>query len=252
MNDFFKDKVYAISGATSGIGEQIAIELAKNGAKILSLGRNKEKLENLLSKLEGNEHTYKIFDSNNLSTCEEAIKSGVEELGKLSGLVHSAGGAPFSLLRDLNLDIIQKVLNINLSCFFAFCKEALKIGNYKKNQMSIIGISSAASLSSPAAMSLYSASKAGLNASIKSFAKEYAKKGVRFNAIAPSYVKTPMVDGFKSNLLGEDEYQKRLRETMPLGEILTSDVTDLALFLLSDKANKITGEIIKISGGRES
>lgn len=249
MSEFFKDKIYAISGATSGIGKSIAEELAKNGAKILALGRNKEKLEDLLNELEGNNHTYRLFDSEDLNTCEDAIKSGVAELGKLSGLVHSAGVTCNMLLRDLDFKKINEVLNINLCVFYALSKIACKIGNYEKNIMNVIGISSTAAFNSPTALSIYAASKAGLNASVCSFAKEYAKKGIRFNAIAPSYVSSPMTTSFKSNFLGEDEYQKRLRETMPLGEILTSDVTDLALFLLSDKANKITGEIIKINGG---
>ena len=249
MDNFFETRVYAITGATSGIGEAVAMELAKNGARVLALGRNEEKLKNLLANLEGKNHSYRLFDSNKLETCEEAIKSGVEEMGKLSGFVHSAGIVYNMLLRDLDFDKLNEILQINLVCFFAFAKAVCKMGRYEKGDMSVVGISSMAAFCFGSAMSAYSASKAGINAASNVFAKEYAKKGIRFNTVAPSYVDTPMVDDFASNFLGAKEQENRVKETMHLGIIKPKDVAGSALFLLSDKSNKITGEMLKISAG---
>ncbi len=249
MDNFFETRVYAITGATSGIGEAVAIELAKNGARVLALGRNEEKLKNLIKALDGNTHLYETFDSSDFSSIEIAISRAIQKTGKLSGFIHSAGITLNTLLRDLNMLKACEVININLMCFFAFAKAVCKQNRYEKGIMSVVAMSSTSAFAAPAALSVYSASKAGLNASVKAFAKEYAKKGIRFNAIAPSYVKTPMSDSFKVNFLGIDEYEKRLKEIMPLGEIEVQDIANMVQFLLSDKANKITGECIKISGG---
>ena len=247
--NFFENRVYAITGATSGIGEAIAHELAKNGARVLALGRNEEKLKNLLANLEGKNHSYRLFDSNKLETCEEAIKSGVEQMGKLSGFVHSAGIVYNMLLRDLDFDKLHEILQINLVCFFAFAKAACKMGRYEKGDMSVVGISSMAAIGFASAMSAYSASKAGLNATCNVFAKEFAKKGIRFNTVAPSYVDTPMVDDFANNFLGKKEQENRVKDVMPLGLIEPKNIADSVLFLLSDLSNKITGDCLAISSG---
>lgn len=249
MNNFFKNRVYAISGSTSGIGKEIAYELARNGARILALGRDENKLKNLINNLDGNKHCYRLFNSNELSTCEEAIKSAVEETGKLSGFIHSAGINYNSLLRDLDFNKSNELLQINLLCFFAFAKAICKMGRYEKEHTSIIGISSACVYSTPPALSVYAASKAGLNAAIFSLAKEYVNKKIRFNAIAPNYVKTDMTLKFANEFLGENEYLEKLKYATPLGAIEPNEVAQTALFLLSNKSSKITGECLKISGG---
>ena len=249
MDNFFENRVYAITGATSGIGEAVAMELAKNGARVLALGRNEEKLKNLLANLEGENHSYRLFDSNRLETCEEAIKSGVEEMGKLSGFVHSAGIVYNMLLRDLDFDKLHEILQINLVCFFAFAKAACKMGRYEKGDMSVVGISSDCTNNTPPAQAAYTASKAALNATISTFSKEYANRKIRFNSVAPSFVQTNMALQFANEILGGNEYLNRLQEKMHLGVIMPNEAAEAVLFLLSNKTNKITNSSIKISGG---
>ncbi len=98
-------------------------------------------------------------------------------------------------------------------------------------------------------LSVYSASKAALNSAVRSLAKEYSKKGVRINAVAPLFVNTPMYESFTSEFISQETQNERLKEIMPLGLIEPKEVADSVLFLLSSKASRITGECLKISSG---
>lgn len=248
MKEYFKDRIYVVTGASSGIGEEICRQLAQHGAKIVAFGRDENRLQTLISELEGDSHIFVTLDIKDTLKIEESLNFVVNKKGKLSGLVHSAGIAQTMLLRDTDILKAKEILDINLLSFFALAKSALKMGRYEKGFMSVVALSSIAAFSNQAALSVYAASKAGLNAACASLASEYAKRGVRFNTIAPSYVTTPMTDIFRQ-ILGDDKYYKKIKEIMPFGEILPKDVAQLALFLLSHNSSKITGECIKITSG---
>jgi len=152
------------------------------------------------------------------------------------------------LLRDMGYDSLMGMLQVNYVVFMAFAKGACRRGRYVPFQMSAVGISSLAGLSPDPGLSAYSASKAALNASIKALAKEYAPRGVRFNAVCPNFVNTPMMDGFKASI-GEDAFNDRVGKNMPLGMIEPDDVADAVMFLLSDGSRRITGNLMEISSG---
>ena len=247
----FKDKTYIITGATSGIGRCTAKTLAKKGARLLLLGRDLERLnllKNELNLISQVSHKVAIFDSNNLDSIESAVAEFATQF-KLNGFIHSAGTLNPMLLRDLNLNKMHELININLLTFFALAKSALKHGRYVKGDTSIVAISSMAAFGAEPGLSVYSASKAGLNSAVLSLAKEYAKRGVRINAVAPLFVNTPMYKSFASEFAPQNSQDEQLKKIMPLGLIEPSEVTDSVLFLLSSKSSKITGECLKISAG---
>jgi NAD(P)-dependent dehydrogenase (short-subunit alcohol dehydrogenase family) len=243
-----KDSVVIVTGASSGIGRAIAFRLACAGARVACCGRNKEKLEKTRAELPGADHVSYLFDDNDPAGVEAMAARAAKEMGALGGVVHSAGMPSVQLLRDLNYDLAQAVMRINCLAFMALAKGACRKGRYVQSKMSVVGISSLAAMAPDQGQSSYAASKAALGAVIASLAKEYAPRGIRFNAICPSYVDTPMNNALKT-AIGEEAFAERIKNRMPLGMIEPDDVADTALFLLSEKSRKITGASIVINGG---
>ena len=249
MHDL-QNRVLVVTGASSGIGKAIAIKAAETGARVACCGRNKEKLEAAKALLSGEGHGIYLFDSHDMAGIEAQVAEIAKEMGPISGLVHGAGASTVQLLRDTNFERVNEMMRINYLAFLALAKGACRKGRYAATGMSVVGISSLAGVSPDPGLAAYAASKAALNASITALAKEYAPRGIRFNAICPSYVNTPMNDGLKA-AIGEEAFNERVAKNMPLGMIEPEDVADAALFLLSDASKKITGTHMVIdSGGR--
>ncbi|MDR3255878.1 MAG: SDR family oxidoreductase [Synergistaceae bacterium] len=244
-------RVVAVTGASSGIGRAIAIQSASEGARVACCGRNAEKLEAVRSELPGDGHAVYIFDSEDLPGVESMAAAIAKGMGPLGGFVHSAGVSVTQLLRDTSYDVMEDLLRINFTVFLAFARGACRRGRYVQSAMSVVGISSMAALSADSGMSIYAASKAALNASIKSLAKEYASRGVRFNGICPNPVNTPMTDKARF-LMGDSAFAEFIEKSMPLGLIEPEDVADSAIFLLSDKSRRITGSLLEITSGASS
>jgi NAD(P)-dependent dehydrogenase (short-subunit alcohol dehydrogenase family) len=241
------DRVILVTGASSGIGRAVALKLAGSGARVACCGRNFGKLEAVRGDLPGDGHAVYLFNDEDLPGVEAMTASIAADMGPLGGLVHSAGVSVMQLLRDARYDVIDEMLRINFTVFLALAKGACRKGRYLPSRMSVVGISSMAGVSPDPGLCAYSASKAALNASIIALAKEYAPRGVRFNAICPSFVNTPMTDRTKT-LLGA-AFEEKVEKRMPLGMIEPEDVADSALFLLSDASSKITGALLEITGG---
>lgn len=242
------DRIIAVTGASSGIGQATAIALSKAGAKVACCGRNAEKLERVRSSLSGSGHASYVFDSNELSTIEDTVALIVKEMGRLSGLVHAAGVSSVQLLRDIDFHSVEEMFRINYLAFMAFAQAVCRKTNHTAGQTSIVGISSLAALSPDPGLSAYASSKAALNASIAALGREYASRGIRFNAVCPSYVNTPMNQGMKANI-GEDAFNERIKKSMPLGMIEPEDIAASVIFLLSDTSRRITGTALTIDSG---
>jgi NAD(P)-dependent dehydrogenase (short-subunit alcohol dehydrogenase family) len=240
-------KVIAVTGASSGIGRAIAENVAKAGAKVACCGRNREKLETVMGSLSGDGHGIFLFDSGDLPGTEATTAEIAKAMGPMSGMVHSAGVSSMQLLRDTDYEASMKLFQVNFMVFLALAKGACRRGRYAPG-MSVVGISSIAGVSPDAGLSVYSASKAALNASIKALSKEYAPRCIRFNAICPSFVNTPMTDGFRA-FLGEGAFKEKIEKNMPLGMIETDDIANAARFFLSDDSRRITGALLEITGG---
>ncbi|MDR1514369.1 MAG: SDR family oxidoreductase [Synergistaceae bacterium] len=241
-------RVIAVTGASSGIGRIVAFKAASAGAHVACCGRNYDKLELVRVSLPGEGHYTYLFDSMDLNGVEKMIVTAVKDMGPLSGVVHSAGISALRLLRDISYDSAMEMMQINFMVFLALAKGASRRGRYKPSEMSVVGISSLAGMYPDPGFSVYAASKAALNASVKSLAKEYASRGIRFNAVCPSIVNTPMKENFTA-FIGENAFNEKIEKGMPLGLIEPDDVANSVLFLLSDESNKISGALIEINSG---
>ncbi|PKN15580.1 MAG: 3-oxoacyl-ACP reductase FabG, partial [Deltaproteobacteria bacterium HGW-Deltaproteobacteria-24] len=172
-----------------------------------------------------------------------AIKVIVDADGELSYLVNNAGITKDKLALRMSVDDFNDVISANLTSAFIGCKEALKAMG-KKKFGSVVNISSIVGEMGNPGQTNYSASKGGLNAMTKSFAKEAASRGIRYNAVTPGFIQTDMTHELKEEV--KAEYEKNI----PLKRFGTaSEVAQAVAFLLSDHSSYITGEILKVNGG---
>jgi len=242
----FSGKNVLITGASKGIGAQIAKTLASFGLKVWINYRSKiEEAEALKESIEKEGGVAAIIKAD--VSCEEefvnAIKTIIDSDGELAYLVNNAGITKDKLALRMSMEDFTDVINANLTSAFIGCKEALKVMG-KKRFGAVVNISSIVGEMGNAGQTNYAASKGGLNAMTKSFAKEAASRNIRYNAVTPGFIQTDM-----TNLLKEEvkaEYEKNI----PLARFGNpSEIADAVAFLLSDYSSYITGEILKVNGG---
>jgi 3-oxoacyl-[acyl-carrier protein] reductase len=235
-----------ITGASRGIGAQIAKVLASYGLKVwinYRSGANealkiKEEIEAL-----GGKAAVVQADVTKEEEFVQAIKVIVDADGELSYLVNNAGITKDKLALRMSVDDFNDVISANLTSAFIGCKEALKVMG-KKKFGSVVNISSIVGEMGNAGQTNYSASKGGLNAMTKSFAKESASRNIRYNAVTPGFIQTDMTHELKEEV--KAEYEKNI----PLKRFGTAtEVAQAVAFLLSDHSSYITGEILKVNGG---
>ena len=242
----FTGKNVLITGASRGIGAEIAKTLASYGLKVWINYRSKiEEAEAVKNEIEKAGGVAAIIKAD-VSIEEEfvnAIKVIVDSDGELAYLVNNAGITKDKLALRMSIEDFTTVIDANLTSAFIGCKEALKVMG-KKRFGSVVNISSiVGEMGNPGQVN-YSASKGGLNAMTKSFAKEAASRNIRYNAITPGFIQTDM-----TNLL-KDEVKAEYEKNIPLARFgNASEVADAVAFLLSDHSSYITGEILKVNGG---
>ncbi len=242
----FAGEVALITGASKGIGAQIAKQLALKGIMVLinfsSSVEDAAKLQQEIRRQGGECELYQ-FDVSDFQKTQETVKSIIEKYKRVDYLVNNAGITSDNLLLRMSEEEFDRVININLKGVFNCTKH---ISRYMiKNKFGvIINISSVVGLMGNAGQSNYSASKAGLIGFTKSLAKELGSRNVRVNAIAPGFIETEMTE--KLNII----QKKSLISSIALKRLgTTNDVANLVEFLLSEEASYITGEVINISGG---
>jgi len=235
-----------ITGANRGIGEQIAKTLASYGLKVWINYRSKideaQKVQEEIEKNGGKAAIIKA-DVTNEEEFVNMIKTIVDSDTELSYLVNNAGITKDKLALRMSVEDFTSVINANLTSAFIGCREALKVMS-KKRFGSIVNISSIVAEMGNPGQANYSASKGGLNAMTKSFAKEAASRNIRYNAVTPGFIQTDMTDLLK------DEVKATYEKNIPLLRFGTSsEIADAVAFLLSDHSSYITGEILKVNGG---
>lgn len=242
-----ENKTVLITGATSGIGEACARQLSSLGDTCILLGRNKDKLDILKRELgdKGIPYSYDLRDLDHIKDIFEYCK---EKGFKLDGLIHSAGVNADCPVKVNNRQLMMEAMTVHCFAFAELGKYFIS-KRYSNDGAAIVAISSIASLNCDRGMAPYSASKAALNAYVKTMSKEFLRRGIRVNAILPGGVNTPMAEK-KGQVLGTALDQQK-EEAQPLGGIEALAIAKEAVHLLSRDSRYTTGSLLTISGGRD-
>lgn len=242
----FSGKNVLITGAGRGIGAQIAKTLGTYDLKIWINYRSGAeaalKVQDEIIAAGGKAAIVKA-DVTNEEEFNAAIKTIVDADGELSYLVNNAGITKDKLAIRMSVSDFNDVIGANLTSAFIGCKAALKVMG-KKRLGSIVNISSIVGEMGNPGQTNYAASKGGLNAMTKSFAKEAGARNIRYNAITPGFIKTDMTHELKADV--KEQYEKNI----PLARFGEArEVAEAVAFLLSDNSSYITGEVLKVNGG---
>jgi 3-oxoacyl-[acyl-carrier protein] reductase len=240
------NKVALVTGGSRGIGREIAIELSKHGVNVaISYINNEEKAQKVIDKIEEN-GVRGIAVRANVSKEEEVLKMMDiinKELGPIDILVNNAGVTKDNLLIRMKTEDWDKVIETNLKGTY-ICTKAVARGMMKRKSGKIINIASVVGISGNLGQSNYSASKAGIIGFTKSIAKELASRKINVNAVAPGFIDTDMTEILKEDI--KDSIVKNI----PMGRIGSpKDIANIVIFLASEKANYITGQVINVDGG---
>ena len=240
------NKVALVTGATRGIGKQIALTFAENGYDVaINYRKENEELEITKKEIEANNVKCLAVqgDISNFEDCERFVKEIIEEYGKIDVLVNNAGITKDMLLMRMKKEDFESVIDINLVGIFNVTKNVIS-HMMKARSGKIINISSVVGVSGNAGQTNYSASKAGIIGFTKSLAKEVASRNILVNAVAPGFIETSMTDILK------DDIKEEIAKTIPLKRMgTTKDVANLVKFLASDESSYITGQVINVDGG---
>lgn len=240
------EKSALITGATRGIGKQIAITLAKQGYNIaLNYRKENEELENTKKEIEeiGVQVLAVKGDVANFEECENFVKQIIERFGQIDVLVNNAGITKDMLLMRMKKEDFEQVIDTNLIGTFNVTKNVVPY-MMKARSGRIINISSVVGISGNAGQTNYSASKAGIIGFTKSLAKEIASRNILVNAVAPGFIETNMTDVLK------DDVKQEIAKNIPLKRMGTAqDVANVVKFLASDDSSYITGQVINVDGG---
>ncbi|MFZ5800555.1 MAG: 3-oxoacyl-[acyl-carrier-protein] reductase [Candidatus Omnitrophota bacterium] len=241
-----KDKVAIVTGASRGIGREIALRLAREGAQVaFNYLQAKEAAESLLKGIEssGAEAMAAQCDVRDFAAVKEWVESVRQRFGRLDILVNNAG-----VLRDKAFMLMEKndwdaVVDTNLNGLFNVTRACI-VTFLKQKSGQIVNISSVSGIIGTSRQTNYAASKAGIIGFTKSFAREVGPYNIRVNAVAPGYIETEMVTTFK------EDYKKQLLEKIPLKRFgAAKEVADAVMFLLSPAGKYITGGVLVVDGG---
>ncbi len=242
----FSGKNVLVTGASRGIGAQIAKTLAAFGLKVWVNYRSGEAEATAVKEAiiaAGGEAEIIGFDVSDEAAFVSAIKQIVAADGELSYLVNNAGITKDKLAMRMKVEEFMAVIEANLKSVFIGCREALKVMG-KKRFGSVVNVASIVGETGNAGQTNYAASKGGVIAMTKSFAQEAAPRGIRYNTVTPGFIATEMTDVLK------DEIKEGFIAKIPLARFgEPKEVADAVAFLLSDHSSYITGETLKVNGG---
>ena len=236
-----------VTGASSGIGQQVAITCSKMGAKVVLIGRNEERLEETHRQLEGEDHIAVSYDLTNLDGIKDVVAGIVSKIGVIDGLVNCAGIStvlPFKLMTSEKVDDFFKT---NVYASIELTRQVLNIKNVNKQGASVIFFASVMGVVGENAKSLYSMTKGALISGARSLAIEYAPKKVRVNVVSPGVVETAI--NRNQPYLADPERRKITESFHPLGIGSREDIAIACVYLLSDASRWITGQNLIIDGG---
>lgn len=248
MSDKLLDgKVAIVTGASRGIGQAIATDLAANGAKVVvNYNQSKSDAEAVVAAIEDAGGTALALqaDVSNLASSQEMVKATKDAFGQIDILVNNAGTTRDQLLMLMKEADWDTVIDTNLKSLFNCCKAVLRPMLRQKSGGRIINISSVVGLAGQGGQTNYAASKAGIVGFTKSLAKEMGPRQITVNAVAPGYFPTALTAALS------DDIVEQALAYIPLGRLgEVEEVAHLVTFLASDRAAYITGEVIRVDGG---
>ena len=243
----FKDKVVLVTGGSRGIGRACAVAFAKAGAAVvvINYAGNEAAAQESVKLVEeaGAKAEAVKFDVADTAACAAAVDRILKTHGRLDVLVNNAGVAVDGLVMRMKDEDWDKQLDTNLKGAFALIRAASR-PMMKQRGGAIINLTSIVGESGNGGQAAYSASKAGLIGLTKSVAKELASRNIRVNAVSPGFIGTDMTAGI------DDEMRKKMIENIPLARLGSpEEVANAVVFLASDAAAYITGEVLKVNGG---
>lgn len=241
-----ENKVALVTGASRGIGREIAMTLAKEGASvIINYNGSRERAEEVKNSIESEGGKAFLYpcDISDFQSCEAMAKDIVKTHGRLDILVNNAGITRDNLIMKMKEEDFDAVLNVNLKGTFNtirhFSRQMLKQKSGK-----IINISSVSGILGNAGQANYAASKAGVIGLTKTMARELCSRGITVNAVAPGFVETEMTEVLSENI------KEAACKQIPLGRFgKPSEIAAMVAFLASEKADYITGQVISVDGG---
>ncbi len=241
---FNKEQIYIVTGASSGIGQGIASSLCNEGATVVGIGRNEKHLMETKNLCQNPENFFlEIKDlTSDLENLPQYITELKNKYGKFQGLVCSAGIVAIEPFMMMQYKTMQDIFNINYFVPMQLMKGFLDKRNILKENVTILAIASIVTYLFEKGMSQYVASKSALTNACKTIAKEYATKGIRINTISPSDIETQMTKDL-------EDLRENRSKMYPLEQATVSDISEMTLYLLSEKAKHITGTDFIINGG---
>ena len=235
-----------VTGASSGIGRSLTLSLLKQGKQVIAVSRSEQRLAETVEGFSAGQVKVIPWDLSELDSLSQLAKTVKEKVGPISGLVHCAGIQKTLPLSMTKKETLFEIFSINSFAAMMLVSRFSKKGFFEENS-SFVLVSSVAAHEGEVGNSLYAASKGAIEGFLPAAASEVASKGIRLNVVVPGIVNTPMVENFFSNL--SEGRRKALEETYPLGLGKPAQVVSLIEFLLSEKADWITGECFRVDGG---
>ncbi|TWU16357.1 3-oxoacyl-[acyl-carrier-protein] reductase [Allorhodopirellula heiligendammensis] len=240
-----KDQVAIVTGASQGLGRAVAVALAQNGAHVVCVARNAEKLAETVAEIEaaGGKGEALACDVTDRAAAADAIEQTNKNHGRLDILVNNAGITRDKLMRGMSDEEWDSVIATNLTSCFVCCRAAAGVMRRKKYGR-IINMASISGLIGNPGQANYSASKAGMIGMTRTMSKELIARGVTVNAVAPGFIASEMTAELGEVVL--EEVKKRI----PAKRVGTpEDVAAAVLFLASKDASYISGQTIVVDGG---
>ena len=241
-----ENKIAVVTGAGRGIGRGIALALAREGARVVvNYNGSKERAEEVVRTIEeaGGKAAAIQCNISDFEAAKEFFANVVKEYGKIDILVNNAGITKDNLMMKMSEEEFQSVIQTNLAGTFHGVKFVTR-PMMKQRQGRIINIASVSGVIGNMGQANYSASKAGVIGLTKAAAKELASRNITVNAVAPGFVATEMTDVLS------DSVKEAAVATIPLGRFgEVEDIAETVVFLASDKAKYITGQVICVDGG---
>ena len=239
-------KIALVTGASRGIGREIALTLAEYGATVIvNYNGSKEKAEEVVEAIKSNGGTAESYQCSvaDEAACKTMVDEMLAKYGRIDILVNNAGITKDNLVMKISGEDFDTVINTNLKGTFNTIK-AMYRAFLKQRGGRIINLSSVSGVLGNAGQANYSASKAGLIGLTKSVARELASRGICVNAVAPGFIDTDMTKALS------DDAKAGLNGMIPMGKMgSTKDVANLVLFLAGNNSDYITGQVISVDGG---